>query len=106
MDPEGLLSSDLWGKTLVRDPDVVSRRIAEELFLVPVKGRLADMGNIFTLTPVAEFIWERLDGQKSVSGIRDDLLAEFDVAQEQADRDILEFVTELLDAGLVLEKEG
>jgi hypothetical protein len=90
-------------KVFQRTKDIVSRSVAGELFLVPVAGNLADMQRIFTLTKVAEFIWERLDGQRSLSDIRNDLVELFDVDEEQADSDILAFVTELLTEGLVQE---
>jgi hypothetical protein len=94
---------DIWGKVFVGDKDVVSRKIGGELFIVPVKGQLADMQKIFTLTPVAEYIWERLDGRKNVSEIRDEVVARFEVSGEQADSDISEFLAELLEARLIHE---
>ncbi|MCL5023990.1 MAG: PqqD family protein [Nitrospirae bacterium] len=103
MEPMDLLDSDLWDRVFIRDKDVVARKIAGELFLVPVRGKLADMGNIFTLTAVGEFIWDRLEGQKSLNDVRNDVLEEFDVGREQAEADIREFITELLEAGLIRE---
>lgn len=86
-----------------RNGDIVSRRIAGELFLVPIRGRLADMQRIFTLEPVAEYIWNGLDGRKSVGEISSGLPGEFDVTEGQALADALEFITELLQAGLISE---
>jgi hypothetical protein len=90
-------------KVFQRTKDIVSRSVAGELFLVPVAGNLADMQRIFTLTKVAEFIWDRLDGQRSLSDIRNDVVEQFDVDEEQADSDIQVFLTELLTEGLVQE---
>ena len=90
-------------KVFQRNKNVVSRKIAGELFLVPVAGNLADMERMFALTTVGEFIWDRMDGKKSLSQIRDEMLAAFDVEKEQADSDIQEFVAELISAGLVQE---
>jgi len=92
---------DMCDKIFIRNQDIVSRKIAGELFLVPVKGKLADMEKIFTLTAVAEFIWDRLDGQRSLDDIRNDVVARFDVKEEQADSDIREFIAELVEAGLI-----
>jgi hypothetical protein len=96
-----LFNSNMWDKVFIRDQDVVSRKIAGELFLVPVKGKLAHMEQIFTLTSVAEYIWDRLDGKKNLHDIREDVIAQFDVEQKQADPDIQEFIIELLGAGLI-----
>jgi hypothetical protein len=92
---------DMCDKIFIRNQDIVSRKIAGELFLVPVKGKLADMEKIFTLTTVAEYIWDRLDGQRSLDDIRNDVVARFDVGEEQADSDIREFIAELVEAGLI-----
>ncbi len=97
------MNTDLWDRIFVRDKDVVARSIGGELFLVPVRGKLADMEEIFTLTAVAEFIWERLDGEKSVGQVRDELIARFDVDRDRADTDIRAFVQALIEAGLVHE---
>jgi len=98
------LNSGNYNKVFIRNSDVVSRKIAGELFLVPVKGRMADMENIFTLTAVAEYIWERLDGRKSLDEILNNVVDRFDVEHEQAESDIREFIVELMGAGLITEE--
>ncbi len=100
------LNSDALGRVFMRDKDVVSRKIAGELFLVPVKGKLADMEKIFALTAVAEYIWDRLDGTESLNDIRNDVVEQFDVNQQVAGADICEFIEGLLEAGLVRERTG
>ena len=81
--------------------DIVTRQIAGETLLVPIYGDLANMERIFALDPVAEFIWEKLDGEKSLKDIRDEVLNAFDVKEEQAETDIFEFIEELLKADLI-----
>lgn len=71
------------------------------MILVPIRGNLADMQRIFSLTPVAEFIWERLDGARSVKEIRTDLIQSFEVDRETAEKDISEFIDELIDNKLI-----
>lgn len=90
-------------KVYEKNMDVISRRIAGELFLVPISGELANMQSMFALTSVAEFIWEKLDGQRNLRAIRDDVVARFEVERAQADSDVHAFVTELIAAGLVRE---
>jgi len=94
---------NLWIKVFERPKNVVSRKIAGELFLVPVAGKLADMQRMFALTAVAQFIWERLDGQRSMGDIREDVLTRFEAEKEQVDADIEAFVTELITEGLLGE---
>ena len=94
---------DIWSKIFKKNKDIVSRKIAEELFIVPVKGKLADMQRIFTLNPVAEYIWQAMDGQKSLDDIRSHIVSHYDVDKEQAESDIVDFIEELKAADLINE---
>ena len=104
MEPEQAVNSGSFNKVFMRNCDVISRKIAGELFLVPVKGKIADMENIFALTAVAEYIWDRLDGRKSLNEILNNVLDRFDIEREQAESDIKEFILELMGAGLITEE--
>ena len=101
--PDGTPKTGFEGKVYRKNQDVVMRKIAGDLFLVPITGKLADMQRIFTLNPVGEFIWQGLDAQKSLNDIRDDLVSNFNVNKETAMADIEEFVSELLEANLITE---
>ena len=87
----------------IKAEEVVHRKIAGETILVPIRGKLVDMQKIFSLNPVAEHIWEQLDGKMKVSDIRNGVLAAFEVGKKQADTDIQEFITELINADLIVE---
>jgi len=95
--------NDIRNKIFHKGPDIISRRIAGELFLVPVRGKLADMQQIFTLNPVAEFIWKELETRKSLNDIRSRIVEEFTVTEEEAQADLQDFIAELLNAGLIKE---
>lgn len=82
---------------------IVARKIAGEFFLVPVRGRLADMQAIFALNRVGEFIWQHLEENRNFSDICGKVVAAFDVADKEAETDVREFIGELLDAGLIEE---
>jgi len=92
--------SDIWDKIFKKNDAVVSRKIGGELFLVPVKGSLANMQRIFTLDPVAEYIWQEL-GRKKLTEICNGIVSTFDVEREQAETDVTEFISELLEANLI-----
>jgi hypothetical protein len=83
--------------------DAVQRTIAGEALLIPVKGKLADLQKLFALNPVAEFIWQRLDGTRTLADVADAITAEFDVGAEEARADLDGFVRELIEADLVEE---
>jgi hypothetical protein len=96
-------SADIWGKIFKKNKDIVSRKIAGELFIVPVRGRLADMQRIFALNQVAEYIWQTLDGRTTLDDIRIHILSHYDVEKEKAESDILGFIDELIAADLIME---
>ena len=87
-------------KKFQKSDNIVSRKIAGETILVPVKGNLADMQRIFTLNRVAEFIWNELNN-KNLHDICSDIIQNFDVERVQAESDIREFIRELSDAHLI-----
>jgi hypothetical protein len=84
-----------------RKNDLLVRRIAGETLIVPIRGKLADMQRIFTLNPVAEFVWEQLDGRKDLEAIRAAVMAGFDVDEARAEADLRELVSQLVEADLV-----
>lgn len=88
-------------RVFTKNKDIVTRKITGELFIVPVRGKLADMQRIFTLNPVAEYIWNALDGRTSVEEIRKDILSTFEVEETEVDSDIMDFIAELLKAELI-----
>jgi len=97
--------NNMWNTTYRKKDDVVSREIAEETILVPVRGRLADMQKIFSLNPTAEFVWKNLDGKKKLVDILNALIDRFDVAKDEAEKDISDFVNELMNADLIEEPD-
>lgn len=95
----------IWDKAYSKKEEVVSREIAGETILVPVRGKLADMQKIFSLNQTAEYIWQNLDGKKKLNDILEGVLSQFDVNKEEAEKDMFEFVTELINANLIEEQE-
>ena len=83
-------------------PDVVSRRIAGERLLMPVRHGAAQIDYLFTSNEVGSAIFDLLDGRRAAPEIARLVSAEFEVAEEQARADVLEFLSILYDAGLAL----
>jgi hypothetical protein len=81
--------------------DVVSRAIAGEQILVPVRNGAAQMDFIFTVNEVGAFIFGLLDGRRSPSEIASLVSREFEIDEVRARAEICEFLEELSQAGLV-----
>jgi len=54
-----------------------------------------------SIAEIGTFIWNRLDGTRALDAILDDLLHEYEVAQATAEKDLQDFITQLLEADLV-----
>jgi len=87
-----------------RNERVVGRAIAGESFLIPVCGTPVDMNDIFVLNPLADFIWQRLDGERTLEAIVAEIVDVFDVTAGRAGADAGDFIGQLLRHGLVEEK--
>lgn len=92
-------------KTYCRKDSVVCRRIAGEFILVPIRGDLANMQAIFALNPVGHSIWESLGERMTVAQMRHVVTDRFDVDEEQAGKDVDEFLADLEAAELVTGRE-
>lgn len=88
---------------LLPSENVICRKIADETFLVPIQGNLANMRKIFALDAVGEFVWRRLDGKNSLEDIHEEIFNAFEVSRERAWKDLLRFKDELIREKLIAE---
>ena len=87
---------------LLRKADgFVSRTIADDVIIVPVRGGVGDLESIFTLNAVGASIWRLIDGQTSMQALAAALSREYEVSEAEAAADVQEFVDLLLSKGLV-----
>jgi len=84
-----------------KEADLVSREIAGETIIVPIRGRVGDLDSIYTLNEVGASIWNLLDGRTTVSQIVEAICQDFDVTVEEARKDALEFLETLKQANLI-----
>lgn len=73
-------------------PSIVTRKTGNEYVLVPVTNNIADMDSVYTLNETGAFIWEHIDGKRSLSEITDLLVQEYEIEYEIAKDDIISFV--------------
>lgn len=81
--------------------NIVTRKVAGEVLLVPVKGNLADMQQVFTLNETGEVIWECLSHRVTEQQIVQRIVDEFKVEPEVARMDVKELLVRLLEKGLI-----
>jgi hypothetical protein len=81
--------------------EFVTRSIAGETLVVPVRGHVGDLDAIYSLNEVGAFIWEQIDGRKGVTQVAEAVSGEFEVALEQAEKETSEFFAALEAAGMI-----
>ncbi len=85
----------------VRSDSVVSRVIANETLIVPVRRGVGDLASIYSLNPVASTIWEALAQPRSKEEIVRVIEEMFDVNCGAVSADVDIFLAEMTTAGLV-----
>ena len=75
---------------------MVSREIAGEAILVPIRQNVGDLESNYTLNETAARAWELVNGQNTLGDIRDAIVAEFVVDEEQAQEDLIEIMNDLV----------
>ena len=86
----------------VRSDSVVSRVIAGETLIVPVRKGLGDLASIYSLNEVGSMIWEALQQRRNQDEIVELLRQEFEDDGNQIKGDVETFLAEMQSAGLVL----
>lgn len=89
-----------------RDPSAVTRRIAGETVIVPVRDDVADLDSIYTLNETGTFVWDLLDGRLTVAQLIDAVVAEFEVTREVAAADVTRLIASLRAEGLLRAAHG
>jgi methyltransferase-like protein len=83
----------------VKHTDAVYRIIdSQAIILTP------ENGHMHTLNEVGTFIWELLDGKKTLKAIMDRLCEEFDIEAAKAQRDVTHFAEDLVRRKLISAK--
>jgi hypothetical protein len=81
---------------LRRMDDHVSAPLDEWLVMMDIEA-----GKYYMLDDIASFVWTRLAAPTSVADLVDELCSRYDVAPSRCEADVLPFLTELREKGLV-----
>lgn len=92
-------------QVFVRSQSVVSRRVAGETLIVPVRGKVGDLASIYSFNTTGSLIWESLDTAKGFAELISIIEQEYAVEHDQAEKDVKQFLNEMLAADLVQTRE-
>jgi Coenzyme PQQ synthesis protein D (PqqD) len=94
-------------ETVFRHSDsLVARDLAGEKVIIPVRGKVGDLGSIYTLNGVAGEIWNLLDGLRTAPEIVTALAQDYDVDTETLTADVQRTLAELAEEGLIVAAQG
>jgi len=88
----------------VRAESVVSRVIAGETLIVPVRRGTADLASLYSFNPTGNTIWQALEKPKTIDELVNLLAETYDVSGNQARQDVDAFLVEAQSMGLVCTK--
>jgi len=97
MSPTGLASA----RKIQRSANVVSRVVADEAIVVPIRRGAADMDSIYTFNDSGSLLWALIEQGRTAGDLAAQLQAEYGITAEQAAADTEKFVSELSEAGLI-----
>ena len=71
---------------------IVTRKTGNEYVLVPITNNIADMNSVYTLNDTGAFIWEHIDGKRTVEEIITELMKEYEIDKQNAESDVFIFI--------------
>ena len=77
---------------LSQSTSIVTRKTGNEYVLVPITNNIADMNSVFTLNETGAFIWEHIDGKRTVEEIITELMNEYEIDKQNAESDVITFI--------------
>jgi len=80
---------------LRKNKDMVHRVIGGETILLPVYKSSEEINCIYTLNPAAAWVWEMIDGKKTLAKIKKMTLDEFEAKSEEVARKMEKLIEEL-----------
>jgi hypothetical protein len=95
------LNMGMLDTVFVKGKDFLTRNIAGETLIIPLRGRVGDLDALFTLNEVGVRVWGLIDGKANVGQIAQAISEEYDVSEEAATSDVSELLTTMADAGLI-----
>ena len=90
----------------VKENDLVTRDVAGEKIIVPIKGHVGDLEGVFTLNELGVMIWQLINGQTTARELVEAVQNEYDVEAQEAEKDVVDFLRSLEDAGLIRPSEA
>lgn len=84
--------------------DIVAREIEGELIIIPLVSGIGDMDDeLYTMNETGKAIWQKLDGQKTLKALADELLEEYEAPSGNIEQDVAGLISELMRRKMVVQ---
>ena len=93
--------TEIPGQLIQRSRNVVSRVVADEAIVVPIRRGAADMDSIYTFNETGTTLWAMIESNRSVTDLAAHLQTEYGLSAEKAAADTEKFLADLSEAGLI-----
>ena len=84
-----------------QNPDFIITDVADSHILVPVGKSAVNFNSIISLNDMGQTVWNMLENETSTDEIVKNILAEYEVSEEQARKDIESFLAKLRENGCI-----
>lgn len=84
-----------------KSSSMVSRSVAEEVIIVPIRQNVGDLQCIYSMNEVGARIWELLDSKGAVADIISTISREYEVERIQAQAEVVDFLAKLESIGAI-----
>lgn len=88
----------LLSKILSHREDIAWKEIDEQIVLMD----LGEKKMVHRLNPVGSFIWKKLNGFNDLNKIKTDLCNEYQISEEAAEADLVEFLNNMHNLGVIV----
>ena len=93
--------TEIPGQLIRRSRNVVSRVVADEAIVVPIRRGAADMDSIYTFNETGTTLWAMIEANRSAPDLAARLQTEYGLSAENAAADTEKFLADLSEAGLI-----
>ncbi len=85
----------------VKSEGFVEKAIGAEKVLVPLTDNVANMNQVYNLNEVGSFIYDTIDGEKTIAQVHKALINQYEVNQKEALNDITFFINDMVNRGVL-----
>ena len=89
----------------VKSEGFVEKAIGTEKVLVPLTDNVANMNQVYNLNEVGSFIYDTIDGEKTIAQVHEALINKYEVNPKEALNDITFFINDMINRGVLFAKQ-